>query len=273
MAYQEERRVRLKRQVGRQAITLATQGRWQESIVVNKNLIENFPNDIEAHNRLGKAYMELGDYAEARKAYNRALELDQYNTIARKNVERMTRLGDKAVVLTGNSSKAHPQLFIEEIGKAGMVNLHQLAPSETLVRTMAGDKVVLKQEGTSLAAENSQGEHLGIVPQKEASRLLKLMAGGNKYTAAVVSSSEDSISLMIRETYQDPNQMGIVSFPGRRFDELQPYVSDRTFRHEFGEEEDLGEIPGYSMEDELEMGDELGEEIEEDKDKKREQEV
>jgi len=84
MAYQEEEQSRIRRQSSREAITLALQGQWREAVAVNKKLIEAFPNDVEAHNRLGRAYMELGDFAEAGAAYRKTLEIDQYNGIARR---------------------------------------------------------------------------------------------------------------------------------------------------------------------------------------------
>ncbi|MDP2916657.1 MAG: hypothetical protein Q8O16_01855, partial [Dehalococcoidia bacterium] len=60
MAYQEEKQVRIRRQIAKQAIATAMQSNWQESIALNKQIIGNFPNDVEAYNRLGKAYLEMG---------------------------------------------------------------------------------------------------------------------------------------------------------------------------------------------------------------------
>ena len=97
MSYQEDKQGKLRRQTSKQAIALAMEGRWQESVDINKGIIESFPNDADAHNRLGKAYMELGDYAKAKEAYEKALKLDQYNTIAKKNLQRLTHLEDEAV--------------------------------------------------------------------------------------------------------------------------------------------------------------------------------
>ena len=170
---------------------------------------------MDAHNRLGKAYMELGEYAKAKEAYEKALQLDQYNTIAKKNLQRLDPSGRRSASRAeGNTEKAEPHLFIEEIGKAGVVNLYQIAPAERLVKMMAGDKVSLKPQDSSLAVENIRGEYLGLVPSKQGQRLIKLMKGGNKYTAAIVTSNENSISVIIRETYQDPSQIDQVSFPG-----------------------------------------------------------
>jgi tetratricopeptide (TPR) repeat protein len=264
MSFQEDKQGKLRRQTSRHAITLAMESRWEESIDVNKSILESFPNDVDAHNRLGKAYMELGEYAKAREAYHKALKLDQYNTIARKNLQRLEHLGDEAPVSKeGGSSKVDPHLFIEEIGKAGVLNLSQIANSETLVKMMAGDKVVLKSQGTSLSVKTAKGEYLGLVPAKQGQRLIKLMDGGNKYTAVVVASNETSISVIIREIYQDPSQTDQVSFPARKLEEIQPYVTDRVFQSEFEGEEDMGEAAAL-IDGESEHGEEV-EEVEEDK--------
>ena len=83
MTYQEEEQSRL-RQASKEAITLALQGQWKEAIAINLTLIEKFPSDVEALNRLGRAYMELGEYKEAEGAYRKTLAIDQYNAIAQK---------------------------------------------------------------------------------------------------------------------------------------------------------------------------------------------
>ena len=76
MTYQEEEQSRLRRQNSREAIALALKGQWREAIAVNKSILEIFANDVEALNRLGRAYMELGQYHEAEVSYRHALEID-----------------------------------------------------------------------------------------------------------------------------------------------------------------------------------------------------
>jgi len=93
MTYQEERLASLKRQRTRQAIDLAMQGRWRETIAANKAILEDFPSDVDARNRLGRAYMELGEYRQARESYSRTVELDPFNAIAKKNLQRLNYLG------------------------------------------------------------------------------------------------------------------------------------------------------------------------------------
>jgi hypothetical protein len=230
MAYQEEEQVRIRRQRSKNAIALAMQGRWREAVAANKEIIESFPNDVDAYNRLGKAYIELGEYSLAKEAYSRAVKLDAYNIIAQKNLRRLSYLGKAAVSSEADSDKAKPEHFIEETGKAGVVNLYSLAPQEVLAKMVAGDKVRLRVNDSSLMVENSRGEYLGQVESRHAQRLIKLMAGGNQYAAAIVSSAEDRVSVIIRETYQDPSQVGQLSFPPKGGEGLRPYLSDKMLR-------------------------------------------
>jgi len=247
MTYQEEEQVRLRRQGSKQAIALAMQGRWREAVAVNKSLIESFPSDVDAYNRLGRAYIELGEYSQAREAYERAIELAPYNTIAKKNLRRLSHLGETLVSSGGDSHKVEPQHFIEETGKAGVVDLYHLAPPGILARMVAGDRVYLKVDGSSLIVENGRGEYLGQVVPKHGQRLIKLMEGGNKYAAAILSSTEDKVSVIIREVYQHPSQVGRPSFLPKGVEGLRPYISDRIIRRELEYEEALPTEPGYTI--------------------------
>ena len=247
MTYQEEGQVRLRRLHTKQAITLAMQGQWREAIAINKDIVEGFPNDIEAYNRLGRAYMELGEYSLAKEAYSRALKLDQHNAIAKKNLRRLSLLGGRPITAVGDSNTAKPQHFIEETGKAGVVSLYRLPPGAILAAMVAGDKVNLRISNSGLIVENNVGQYLGEVEPKHGLRLVRLMRGGNEYSAAIVSATEDKITVIIREVYQHPNQDGQVSFPVRNLGGLQPYVGDRMVRRDFRNREELLAGPGYTI--------------------------
>jgi len=251
MSYQEEEGTRLRRQSSNQAIALAMQGRWGEAVIANKSLLESFPNDVDACNRLGRAYMELGEYSRAREAYKRAIELDSYNTIAQKNLNRLSHLEETAVGSEGGCDKVEPQQFIEEVGKAGVVNLHRLAAPAVLAKTVAGARVNLRVDGAGLIVENSRGEYLGQVEPKHGQRLVRLMERGNKYTATIITSTGEAVTVIIREVYQDPSQAGRLSFPPKEAESFRPYVGnrigDRIIRREIEYEEALPGEPSYTI--------------------------
>lgn len=75
-----------------QAVELALMGRWDEAVQANLRILEIFPDDIQAHNRLGKAYSELGRYEEAATAYEQSLQRKPSNSIARKNLAELYAL-------------------------------------------------------------------------------------------------------------------------------------------------------------------------------------
>ena len=237
MAYDKEEQVKLIRQRSKQAIALAMEGCWREAVEANKGIIEDFPDDVDTYNRLGRAYMELGEYSLAREAYSRTKGLDPYNTIAEKNLRRLAHLSEAGPVAEEGFHRVEPHVFIEETGKAGVVSLYRLAPKEVLAGVDAGDRVNLKVVNSNLTVEDIHQRYLGQVEPRHSQRLIRLMKGGNMYTATVISSSEDMLAVIIRETYQHPSQEGQLSFPSKGFGSLKPYVSDKILRRriEYGE--------------------------------------
>jgi len=83
-AQSAEEKARLKKQWTDLAIKQAGNSQWDEAVLTNKSILQLFPGEIEAYNRLGKAYSELGRYAEAREAYSQTLIYNPKNTIAKK---------------------------------------------------------------------------------------------------------------------------------------------------------------------------------------------
>ncbi|MFH0941898.1 MAG: tetratricopeptide repeat protein [Chloroflexota bacterium] len=230
MTYEDNAQVRLRRQRTWQAITLAMEGKWQEAVTANNEIIESFPHDVEAYNRLGRAYLELGRYSQAKEAYRQSSELDPYNTIAKKNLERLALLNEADTQATGVSQKVEPQIFIEEMGKAGVVDLYNPAPMAVRAKVVAGDRVYLRPNGRVLHVETVQGEYLGQVDPKHSQRLIRLMDGGNQYTVAITSAARGKITVIIREVYQHPSQAGQLSFPPRGMKAPKPYVSEKMFK-------------------------------------------
>jgi len=220
----------------KEAVSLAIQGRWQEAVGANKAILKLFPDDVETHNRLGRALMEMGDYAAAREAYGRALELDRYNNIAKKNLKRLSELGESAQ--KENYHKVVIDVFVEETSKARTVSLVKLASKEVLAQMSPGEEISLYVEGEKLIAKSGQGEYLGEVEPKFGLRLAKLIKGGNRYSAVITSLEEDELKVLISETYQDPSQAGRLSFPPKKRERFRPYVKERLLRQRAEEESD-----------------------------------
>jgi len=230
---------KLRRLRTREAIELAMQGRWEEAVVANRAVVEIFPNDVNAYNRLGKALTELGQYDEAMEAYSKALDVDRNNSIARKNLRRLSLLREAEPVPGAGNHRASPELFIEESGKAAVATLDRLAPEEVIAKIAAGDRVYLRAKGQGLAVENTAGEYVGQVEPRIGVRLAKLIEGGNSYTAAIARSAGHEVKVIIKEVYQDPSQAGLPSFPARDYSGFRAYIKDSILKYELDEEEGL----------------------------------
>lgn len=249
--FQEEEKARIKRQRTKEAIALAMESRWEEAAEANRNIIEIFPNDVDTFNRLGRALMEMGEYAQAREAYQSALGLDPNNSIAKKNLERLSLLKEEQLPPKRDQHKVAPHLFIEETSKAGVVSLVDVASREKLAKLAAGDQVQLKINGQRLEVEDSHGEYIGRVEPRHALRLVKLMKGGNKYVSAIASSN-DTPKVIISEVYQHPSQAGHLPFPVKNVKDFRPYFRGKLLQR--GEEEELSpEEDEYTSDVEEEM--------------------
>jgi len=261
---EEEEKARLRQRLSKEAIDLALQGKWEEAEAINRDIIERFPSDVEAYNRLGRALTELGDFVGAKDAYLKALELAPENAIAKKNLARLTGLSESMATLKSSPRKASTSkaqarrvaldLFITEIGKAGVVNLHNVAPVDVLAKMGFGDQVYLKAKKQHLTMTNESGKYLGEVEPRQGLRLIKLMRGGNRYDAAILNVEGDKVQVLIKEVYQHPSQVGRPSFPVKATEHLRTRIKESLLRRGIiTDESEAVSEPEY-LEEEEELG-------------------
>jgi len=263
MQNQMDDRIRLRRVLPEKAIQLAMQNRWSEAADVNRKIIELYPNDADAYNRLGKALLEMGRYRDSLGTYRKAVELDPNNLIAKKNIERLQQLADKEPSepeparkqADGEPERINPNIFIEETGKTGLTTLVIQGDRLALLKLTAGDRVDLTVKGNTLEASDENGQFIGIIEPKLAKRLIGLLEGGNRYAAAVTTVSDNSITIIIRETYQHPSQRGKFSFPPKALPTgaYRPYMREGALR--YGLEEDEEGLFDYDADDDADSDD------------------
>ena len=217
---QSSNSTRLKRDLTGDAIDLALKGEWERATEVNRAILELFADDVEAMNRLGKAYMELGKYDDARNVLGNVARIAPYNNIAKKNLARLENMGSSPVsnpasAKPGRKAGRAPHMFIEESGKSGKADLRKTAPNETIARLAPNDPVNLVVENSNLNIYSRDGEYLGQVEPKLGQRLVRFMCGGNEYDAAIVSVNQQTVSVIIRETFRHGNLQNACSFPSK----------------------------------------------------------
>lgn len=241
-----EEKARLKKQWTDLAIQQALANKWEEAVTTNRNILNIFPMEPDAYNRLGKAYSELGQYTEARQAYAQTLKYSPNNTIARKNLDRLSLLQETPVQSHGGVERIDPRLFIEETGKTGITELINVAPASILAKVGVGDRVLLHVNGHTVFVRNAAGEDIGQLEPRLANRLINFMEGGNRYAAAILAMEQGQVRLIIREEYQHPSMFGKVSFPSQGGgDTIRAYIKDTMLRYDRDEEDELGNDDEY----------------------------
>ena len=234
----------------RRAVAFAINNRWEEAVALNQAIARDFPEDIGAYNRLGKALSELGRNKEAQEAFRLALRRSPNNAIAKKNLSRLMKLADAdAPRASKTSSRRRSKTFIEESGNAGVTSLIKLAPPETLVKLTPGDAVRLDHAGSGLVARDGTGAYIGQVEPRVGSRIARLAKGGNLYEAAITSVEERELVIIIRETYKTPAQSGIVSFPSRSGTSYKVYVPNAVMGFEVSDDDDERELAVVTAKD------------------------
>lgn len=208
-------RNKAKRELAEEARNLALDGRWKEAVEANLTLIEKSPRDVDAYNRLGKAYFELRRYRSAYDAYQMAFQIDPANIISRRNLERLEPLRDTEEEDTAGGSRppARFNIFIEEAGKTFVDEVIEPAPSAVLMTLSSGEHLDIQIEGEQVKLLDDTGQYIGMLEPRVARRLVQLIELGNEYAVYVTANAGDSVRVIIREMSRSEKMGTRLSFP------------------------------------------------------------
>jgi tetratricopeptide (TPR) repeat protein len=218
-----------RRQLGEEARQAALEGNWEDAVTLNQQIIERFQKDAEAFNRLGRAYISLGNLDEAKDAYSKALRADPANLIARRNLQRLEILrghgGRQSAEVTRPGPMPRTTAFLEEVGKTWVDELVNPGELQTLADVSPGEELQLVEEDGRIVVRRGSGDRLGEVEPKTGRRVLDLMASGNRYEIFALGLSGQTLRTILREIFRDPSVATVVSFP--RQITSRAYLRDR----------------------------------------------
>ncbi len=178
-----------------QAIQTALEGNWTEAISLNKDLVKENPQDIDALNRLALAYTIVGKLKEAKSAYQKVVDIDPLNSIALRNLKK---LKEKNIKETDPSEYRINNNFLEEPGKTKVIELINTAQPKIIEGLRTGKSLTLTVKRLKIFVEDGT-QYIGVLPDDIAKRLIKFMKGGCTYDAFVKSASTHKVSIFIKE--------------------------------------------------------------------------
>jgi hypothetical protein len=179
-----------------QAIQTALQGNWQEAITMNKTLVAEDPQNIDALNRLALAYAIVGKIKEAKLAYQKVVKIDPLNPIALRNLKKIKE--NKISAMPNSTNPGINNKFLEEPGKTKVVELVNIAQPKIVESLRTGVSLELSIKRLKLfALEGTQ--YIGVLPDDIARRLIKFIKAGCKYEAYVKSATQHKVTIFIKE--------------------------------------------------------------------------
>ncbi len=199
---------------GRHAAELAMQGKWDEAVALNRKIVSDHPDNVDALNRLGKSLLETGLIKDAIDTFRNALNLSPNNPIATKNLHKLTENYSTKITRTQNIKPTPwPKSANEEYGKVAIVDLVNQTNKGALETIEDGEEIQLAIMDKIVKAISINGSRIGQVEPKLGARISKLIKAGNKYKAFIRKIDGNRVKLLIREIYQHPSQIRVVSFP------------------------------------------------------------
>lgn len=265
----QDERLRLRNRLLDRAIEHAFANRWQDAIDDNLRLLE-LSRDTETLNRLGKAYMEVGEYDEALRYYRETQALNQSNSVAKKNIAQLEYLKNANTTTQRQRRYGDLQLFVVDGGKTALSTLVDAAGPTVLAQLTIGEEVQIEHDEQRVWITDNEGRTIGYLEPQLARRVQEMVGAGNRYVAVVAELDTNHVKVLLRETYLDPSQRDRVSFPGKLGGDIATFRTFRepTSRFDFEsedmlEEEIVEEEPADDTEEDFLRTDITGEETEE----------
>lgn len=210
----------------KKAVKAALKEDWESAIILNNQILEVQPTNLDAKIRLGRAYLQLEQFSNASKCFKEVLQKDPINSIALKNYEfaKSKKVGTSNKNLTG---------IIKEPGTYTEI----LLPIENKrLKADVGDNLEIKVLKSKSAFSLSDKE-FAILDGNNAINKRLLFAKENNIAlkANIVCIKEDKVKIMI--VAQNP------IFKSEKQD-VKPYVkigslASDDFAPEDSEDEDL----------------------------------
>jgi len=250
------------------AIDSAIEGRWEDAIQLNREIISEDPEHLNAHLRLGYAKLQLNELTQAQDAFKTALVIQPKNNIAEEHLSKIAVLKEKNKKRLVSSTKYDPELFVEIPGRTRTIHLVNLGQKEDLAGINIGEEVLLNEKRRKLEIRTSADDYLGSLPDDISKRLSYFINEGSTYKTHIKEIDLNNVVVFIRETLKGKKVRQYPSFPSN------PHVmlSDINKIDQEGEEvegehkEEEEDYEDEGVDPDLEIRDDEWDDFEEEKD-------
>ncbi len=198
--------------LAQKSVSAALSGNWEGAIKLNLQILRTSPKDVDALNRLARAYAEHRNMRKAKDTCEKVLKIDPFNSIATKALAKWKDLRSSA---GKQNSGALVEDFLEEPGKTKIISLMHLGDVKTINELDSGDEVKLDTHSHRVSVNTYDGKYLGRLPDDLSARLRTMINSGNEYTVFVKCINPQDVKIFIKETKSTTD---VPSFPSEKIE-------------------------------------------------------
>ncbi len=193
------------------AIKAAFNQNWQEAVELNNQIINQDQNNIDAHLRLGLAYLQLQDYSKAKKAYSKVLEIDPINKIALDKMKLVKEKKTEDFIVPDNDS------LLKEPGNSIEANLEILTKGITSDKFKFDETLILKINGKTISVHRDDEKQslINYLPDPIVKGILKAQTLKANLTVKFIGGKDKKIKVLINSNES--------VFPSEKQD-IKPYI-------------------------------------------------
>jgi tetratricopeptide (TPR) repeat protein len=245
--------------LNQRAIDAAIAHKWEEAVNLNKKLLDLEPQRLDAHLRLGFAYLQLEDIKKAKKFYQQALKIQSKNPVALENLERIAILEEKK---TKNPIRVkatlNPSLFLEIPGKTKSVSLVNLGQKNHIAELDIGENVALSLKRRKVEVRTVDGDYIGVLPDDLSKRLIFFIENKSSFLAYVKEAGATKVVIFIREEKKGPKVMQYSSFPTNANANMYIKEPDEDADQEESDEDEWEKIVASEPDEEVKNAYQIG---------------
>lgn len=189
------------------AIKAALSGDWETAVEINLEILSTSPQNIQALNRLGRAYTELGQKEAASDAYKQVLKIDKYDSIASKNLKLLPhqKFNLSSVILADEN-------FIELPGITKSTQLIKVASRDILLSLSCKQKLIFVPKTRLVSVQTEDKVSIGCLPDDISLKIIELMKSGYEYAVCLKGASDKGATIFIRELKRPKRASATPSF-------------------------------------------------------------
>lgn len=177
------------------AVGYALQCNWKEAIKINLLILVNEPEDLDALNRLSRAYFESGNTKKAISVSKKVLKIDTDNSIAKRALVRFKQ-ADPTHSQTGTNKIS----FIEEAGKTRITSLINLGQEKTYSGLNSGDELLLATHAHKVSVVTQNGKYIGKLADDISAKIRISLKEKNDFKVYTKSVDKNCVKIFIKSS-------------------------------------------------------------------------